>query len=139
MANVARMVMLPEALMRYRVHAANTIRENQAAMAFEICWCLAVHLPQHLAGPAWVELSAATTVDQLLNSIYTFGLERVLSVMLLQRLAENQPLALNLLASDHPVRVSYLAFIQRELAKRQPIPPASQPARVLAKLRRKTL
>ncbi|NCT22276.1 cell wall biosynthesis glycosyltransferase, partial [bacterium] len=31
MASVARMVLLPEVLMRYRVHAANTIREDRAA------------------------------------------------------------------------------------------------------------
>lgn len=146
MARVARMVLLPDVLMHYRVHATNTIREDRAAMIFEICWCLAVHLPEHLAERAFADIFAAPIVDELLHSIYTFGLERVLSVMLLQRLAENQPQALDLLAPDHPVRATYLAFIQRELAKTQAISPPSQPnhrasfiERVLSRLRRKTL
>jgi len=142
MAKVARMILLPEVLMRYRVHATNTIRNDRAAMIFEICWCLAAHLPQHLADPTFVNLSAAPVVDELLHSIYTFGLERALNVMLLQRLAENPQLALALLDPGNPVRASYLAFIQCELAKAQAGLPASQPmprtniiARVLSKLR----
>ena len=141
-ARVARMVLLPEVLMRYRIHATNTIRNDRAAMIFEICWCLAAHLPQHLADSEFADLSAAPFVNELLHSIYTFGLEQVLSVMLLQRLAENQPLALALLDSGNPVRANYLAFIQRELAKAQAGLPASQPmprtniiARALSKLR----
>jgi glycosyltransferase involved in cell wall biosynthesis len=142
MARVARMALLPDVLMHYRFHATNTIRNDRAVMIFEICWCLAMHLPQHLADPTFVDLTAAPAVDKLLHSIYTFGLEQVLSVMLLQRLAENQPLALALLDSSSPVRANYLAFIQRELAKAQAGLPASQPmprtniiARALSKLR----
>lgn len=141
-AKVARIVLLPEILIRYRIHATNTIRNNRATMIFEICWCLAVHLPQHLSDPAFVDLSVAPAVDGLLHSIYTFGLERVLSVMLLQRLAENQQLALDMLDPGNPVRANYLAFIQHELAKAQTGLPASQPAhrtniiaRALSKLR----
>lgn len=141
-ARVAHIVLLPEILMRYRVHATNTIRNDRAAMIFEICWCLAVHLPQHLEDPTFVDLSTAPAVDELLHSVYTFGLEQVLSVMLLQRLAKNQPLALDLLDTGNPVRASYLAFIQRELAKTpasqsatQPAPRANILARVLSKLR----
>jgi len=146
MAKVARMILLPEVLMRYRVHATNTIRNDRAAMIFEICWCLAAHLPQHLADPAFVDLSAAPVADELLHSIYTFGLERALNVMLLQRLAENPQLALDLLDPGNPVRVRYLAFIQRELGKEPPISPAVQPvaranfiARALSKLRSKRI
>ena len=141
-ARVARMVLLPEILIRYRVHATNTIRNDRAAMIFEICWCLAAHLPQHLADPTFVNLSAAPVVDELLHSIYTFGLERALNVMLLQRLAENPQLALDLLDPGNPVRVRYLAFIQRELTKAQAglpaspsVPRANIIARVLSKLR----
>jgi GT2 family glycosyltransferase len=146
MARVARMVLLPDVLMHYRVHATNTIREDQAAMIFEICWCLAVHLPEHLADQEFADISTAPIVDELLHSIYTFGMERVLSVMLLQRLAENQPQALGLLAPEHPVRATYLAFIQRELTKTQVISPPPQPnhrasflQRVISKSRRKAL
>ena len=141
-ARVSRMVLLPDVLMRYRVHASNTIRDDQAAMIFEICWCLAMHLPQHLADPTFVNLSAAPVVDELLHSIYTFGMERVLNVMLLQCLAENQELALDLLDPGSPIRVNYLTFIRRELAKTQPGLPAPQTvhrkniiARALSKLR----
>lgn len=146
MASVARMELLPEVLMQYRVHASNTIREDRAAMIFEICWCLAMHLPAHLADRAFADIYAAPLVDELLHSIYTFGLERVLSVMLLQCLTENPSQALALLAPDHPVRATYLAFIQRELTKTRLISPPSQsnhPAgffgRVLSRLRRKAL
>jgi GT2 family glycosyltransferase len=127
MARVARLVLLPDVLMHYRVHATNTIREDRAAMIFEVCWCLAVHLPEHLADPAFTDIFAAPIIDELLHSIYTFGLERVLSVMLLQRLAENQLQALDLLTHNHPVRATYIAFIQRELAKTQAISPSAQP------------
>jgi glycosyltransferase involved in cell wall biosynthesis len=127
MAKMARMVLLPEVLMHYRIHATNTIREDLAAMIFEICWCLAVHLPEHLADPAFADVSTAPFVDELLNSIYTFGMEKVLSVMLLQRLVENRSHALDLLAPDHPVRATCIEFIQHELAKTQAISLPGQP------------
>jgi hypothetical protein len=105
-----------------------------------------MHLPAHLADRAFADIYAAPLVDELLHSIYTFGLERVLSVMLLQCLTENPSQALALLAPDHPVRATYLAFIQRELTKTRVISPPSQsnhPAgffgRVLSRLRRKAL
>jgi hypothetical protein len=132
--------------MQYRVHANNTIREDRAGMIFEIAWCLAMHLPAHLADRSFADIFAAPMVDELLNSIYTFGLERVLSVMLLQRLSENPSQALDLLAPNHPVRATYLAFIQRELTKTSSISPVSQPKhqagffeRLLSRLRRKAL
>jgi glycosyltransferase involved in cell wall biosynthesis len=110
------MLMLPEPLVRYRVHPGNTIRENQAAMIFEICWVLAMHLPQHTADEDFIsQLPLAQRVEQLLNSIYTFGMERVLSVMLIQRLHENLDLAFQLLDPNNPVRQSYLDFIQLQL------------------------
>jgi len=146
MANVARMELIPEVLMQYRVHANNTIREDRAGMIFEIAWCLAMHLPVHLADRSFADIFAAPMVDELLNSIYTFGLERVLTVMLLQRLAENPAQALELLAPNHPVRATYLEFIQRELTKSSAISPPSQPKhqagyfeRLLSRLRRKVL
>lgn len=141
-ARTARMVLLPDTLMHYRVHATNTIRNDRAAMIFEICWCLAANLPHHLADSEFVDISAAPTVDELLHSIYTFGVERVLNVMLLQRVAENPQLALDLLDTGNPVRANYLAFIRRELAKEptsqaaiQPAPRENIIARVLSKLR----
>jgi GT2 family glycosyltransferase len=115
MAKVARMVMLPEVLMRYRVHEKNTIRENQAAMIFEICWCLAVHLPQSLEGDGVLNrYPQGEQVSRLLHSIYTYGLEQVLSVMLLQRLHENPEMALELLEPGNAVRSGYMDFIIRK-------------------------
>jgi glycosyltransferase involved in cell wall biosynthesis len=128
MAKVTCMVLLPDVLMQYRVHATNTIREDRAAMIFEICWCLAMHLPGHLSDRAFADIYSAPMVDKLLHSIYTFGIERVLSLMLLQKLAENQPLALELLTRDHPVRSVYLEYIQAELARMQAINPVAQPS-----------
>lgn len=112
-----RMFLLPEPLVRYRVHPRNTIRENQAAMIFEICWVLAVHLPQHMADETFINTHPiAQRVEQLLNSIYTYGMESVLSVMLVQRLYDNLDLALQLLDPNDPIRQSYLDFIQLQLA-----------------------
>jgi glycosyltransferase involved in cell wall biosynthesis len=146
MANVARMELIPEVLMQYRVHANNTIREDRAGMIFEICWCLAMHLPAHLGDRLFADIFAAPMVDELLNSIYIFGLERVLTVMLLQRLPDNPSQALDLLGPNHPVRAIYLGFIQRELTKTNAISPPSQPKhqagyfeRLVSRLRRKVL
>jgi len=48
-----RAFLLPEALLDYRLHGTNTIRENRAAMVFEICWVMAVHVPPHVARPGF--------------------------------------------------------------------------------------
>jgi hypothetical protein len=95
--------LLPEALMSYRVHDSNTIRENQAAMVFEICWILAVHLPQAVSSPWFQSGRLGSSHQQLLNSIYTYGCERILTVMLLQNLNDNRSLALQLL-DTHRIR-----------------------------------
>jgi len=111
------LLLLPEALVRYRVHPRNTIRENQVAMIFEICWVLAVHLPQHVSQASFMDgYTLDKRIDQLLNSIYTYGCERVLSVMLLQGLYTDPDLALKLLDPQDPTRVKYLEFIDRQIA-----------------------
>lgn len=116
-AKIVAPVLLPEPLMRYRIHEANTIRENQAAMIFEICWCLAVHLPQHIADTEFFNrVPNEDRIDQLLHSIYTFGMERIMSVMLLQRLHVNLELALKLLNPEDPARAKFLDFIICQLA-----------------------
>jgi len=116
-SRVSDLMLLPEPLVRYRVHPRNTIRENQVAMIFEICWVLAVHLPQHVSQESFLEGYALDTrIDQLLNSIYTYGCERVLSVMLLQGLHANPDLALKLLNPQDPTRLKYLEFIDRQIA-----------------------
>lgn len=127
MAGVAPLCLLPEPLMKYRVHASNTIRENQAAMTFEILWCLAVHLPQHLSDPALLAgVSEEDRIDRLLHSIYTYDTDRALSVMLLERLHENPEKAVSLLNPNNPARAKYLDFIQDKLARSEAIPAAPQ-------------
>ncbi len=121
-------ILLPEPLLRYRVHAHNTIRDNEAAMVFEICWCLAVHLPAHMADRAWFDtVPAETRVDQLLHSLHTFGCERVLTVMLAHRLSEHLDEALTLLTPGDPRRARYLEVIERQLpaaaGRESPVPP----------------
>lgn len=118
MANLARIELIPEALLRYRIHGGNTIRENQARMIFEICWCLAVQLPQHMDDGEWLlnTESSARRVEQLLYSIYTFNMDRVLNAMLLEDLSRNEDLALALLEPGNARRSQYLEYIQRHLS-----------------------
>ncbi|GAB4501287.1 MAG: hypothetical protein Fur0035_08290 [Anaerolineales bacterium] len=117
--------LIPEPLLNYRVHATNTIRENQSAMVFEICWCLAVHLPRYFVGDFALGLDSFSDVEQLLHSIYLFGVDKVLSIMLLQRLSENDDLSLALLDAGNPLRAKYVDFISRELNKNSPAPQPS--------------
>jgi glycosyltransferase involved in cell wall biosynthesis len=113
---VSAIAIVPEVLLRYRVHSKNTIRQDKASMIFEICWCLAVHLPNHINDAKWFgKETLARRVEQLLYSIYTFGCEQVLTVMLLQRLHENQQQALEMLEPDNPIREKYLTFIRERL------------------------
>jgi glycosyltransferase involved in cell wall biosynthesis len=117
LARIAKLFMLPEPLIRYRIHPSNTIRENQAAMVFEICWILAVHLPGYLTDQSFYsEFELHQRLDQLLHSIYVYDMDRVLSVMLLQSLHENPDEALHLLEPANPARRTYLEYIERKLA-----------------------
>jgi glycosyltransferase involved in cell wall biosynthesis len=128
-------VLLEEPLVRYRVHPRNTIRENQASMIFEICWILAVHVPQFVSSPAFKDEPPAKRIDQLLNSIYTYNCERVLSVLLLQKLDENQQEALALLDQENPERQKYLDFIQSQITRT--VVQASPPLSLYRRIRRK--
>jgi len=114
-ANKAKLDWFPEPLIQYRLHESNTIRTNQSAMILEICWILAVHLPQSIFRQCEKDISEAVQVDRLLNSIYTYGCDTILSVMLLQNLHERIDLALQLLENDNPIRLRYLEFIQERV------------------------
>ncbi len=74
LARIAPLCLLPEPLLRYRVHPQNTIRQDQPAMIFELCWNLAVHLPGAAAGGQQTE---ANFLDRLLHSVHTYDCERV--------------------------------------------------------------
>lgn len=130
MAQRAELLMLPEALLSYRVHSSNTIRENQAAMIYEICWILAVHLPQ-ARETAWFKArESSIRFGQLLESIYTYRCDRVLALLLVQDVARNAQLALELLRPENPLRARYIEFIQAGLEEE-----ASRPADSASSLR----
>lgn len=134
-ARLAQQAMLPEPLMRYRVHPTNTIRENQAAMIFEICWLLAVHLPEHMADPEFLPgVPEAKRSELLMNSIYVFGMERVLNLMLLEDLHGSPEKAMARLEPGDPVRAGYLAFIEAQLGDTPPPDPGNR-QRLLGRLK----
>ncbi len=107
---------LPEPLVSYRIHSRNTIRENQAAMIFEICWILAVHLPHYMVSKSFSNETQTRRIDQLLHSIYTYNCERVLTLMLLQQIHKDEEKASALLNSNNPDRLKFQEYIQEQLA-----------------------
>lgn len=117
-ALITRLDMFPEPLLYYRVHQRNTIRQDIAGMIFEICWCLAVYLPQYLRDASWFDQeSAILRVQRLLYSIYTFQCEVVLVVMLLRQLQLGVDWALSLLDPTSPERKVYIEFITERIKK----------------------
>jgi len=115
--------LVEQPLLRYRVHERNTIREDRAAMVFEICWCLAVHLPRHLTAP-WFGGASGERMPQLFASLYTFGCEAVLATMLAFDLARDDALALALLDPADARRRALLDGIRERLvANNETAPP----------------
>jgi glycosyltransferase involved in cell wall biosynthesis len=115
MAQQTKLVLVPEPLVRYRVHESNTIRENQVAMIFEICWCIAMNLPEYIQEHWHIESSASEQIERLYYSMYLFGMDRVLSLMLMQGLAANPNAALELLNPENSCRSAYLRIIAESL------------------------
>jgi glycosyltransferase involved in cell wall biosynthesis len=115
-ARHSKLVLIPEPLVRYRIHATNTIRENQVAMIFDICWCLAVNLPDHIRDPWFSQAPTAERINQLYYSLYSFGMDRVVSLMLMQGLADHPEMALSLLDPDDSCRSTYMKIIAENLA-----------------------
>ena len=114
---IADLAVVPEPLVRYRVHGANTISENRVDMVFEICWILAVHLPQQIADKEWFgALPLESRVDQLLHSIYTYGCDRVLVGLLLQKIYDDGELAMDLLNPRNAIRARYIDMLSECLA-----------------------
>lgn len=128
LALVGRLVLLQRPLLRYRVHERNTIRENQAAMIFEICWTLAVHLPQHLATPWFAGLDPGVGVERLLYSIHTLDCDRVLAVLLANRVADDRGAALAWLAPGDTRRAACLEFIAGRVGRGSAEDAAPSPA-----------
>lgn len=111
-ALITPLVLVPEPLIQYRIHPHNTIREDRAAMVYEICWCLAMHLSQHISSLSSDFHPDSKLVDQLLNSIFVYGCDKVLAVMLAQEPASHPEVATELLNPANPIRISYMEFIR---------------------------
>lgn len=129
--------LIAEPLLEYRVHGANTIRENAVAMVYEICWTLAVHVPRYLARPGFWAAGRERRALQLLRSIHVYGCERVLWHMAAHIASAPGDAASALLSPDDPVRALYLDDVRRVLA-REPVRAAGAPGgwrRLAARLR----
>jgi glycosyltransferase involved in cell wall biosynthesis len=79
-ARTEKMRIVPSALLRYRVHDRNTIRENRTAMEFEILWVLAANVASYL-DPSLTGAGGSggrnDFLERLYSSIHTFGHDRV--------------------------------------------------------------
>ncbi|MEM4655218.1 MAG: glycosyltransferase [Thermosphaera sp.] len=116
LARIAEIYMIEEPLLKYRVHPKNTIKEDKATMIFEICWTIAVNVPILLKERPFQDNNLERNlVDLLLNSLFTYHCENVLSVMLLHSLHTDEILALSLLQPENPDRLFYLEAIHRTL------------------------
>lgn len=112
---------IPEPLMQYRVHGANTISRNRAEMLFELCWIVSVHLPHLLKSPR-IQASFKEQPERLMYSIYTGNMDTVLASFLAMNLAEQPETALALLQSDNPLRGAVLEYISDRL-QQDSLPP----------------
>lgn len=73
-------IVLPEALMQYRIHGSNTISSNRAWMLFEICWVMATGMRRfegrRLYAEAGVE-SWLADVHRVHNSVNLQGNDKI--------------------------------------------------------------
>ena len=82
-ARLSEGLLIPKALIRYRIHPSNTIRQDRAGMMFEICWVLATHAPEFLA----MKKRDGTNEQQkafcewLNGAIHTFGQDRIFFIL----------------------------------------------------------
>ena len=71
-----------EPLLRYRTHAANTLRENQAAVDLECALVIADFLTMHDLN-SFIDTKDPYTLSKIFNSINAHRADRVLSTLLL--------------------------------------------------------
>ena len=112
-------MMVPEALLSYRVHGKNTIRENTAAMVYENCWILARHLPNMVKQPWFPNANENLRYSQLLNSIYVHHCENVLALLLLRDIAHQEEQAIDLLRPDNPLKLECTQLICERLVENE--------------------
>ncbi len=110
----APMAVVPRPLLRYRVHARNTIRQDRRTMEFEVLWVMAAHLARFLGPgcvPAATPEAAAAHRARVYRSVQAFGYHRLL--WLLAALAAADPAAFAaLLEPGDPTRSMVLAEIR---------------------------
>jgi hypothetical protein len=104
--------LVDEALVRYRVHGANTIDEGggagQGAMRFEIMWVVARHAVRLLRTASGAVADFDELRNRFVRSAPTFGLDDVLDRLLVLRGTDEVPPAAYdaLLEPDHPFRAA---------------------------------
>lgn len=79
-AETSKCVVLPEALMQYRIHGSNTISSNRAWMLFEICWVMATGMRRFERDLLYKESSVESwlvDVHRLHNSVNLQGNDKV--------------------------------------------------------------
>jgi glycosyltransferase involved in cell wall biosynthesis len=115
-----RIALVPEPLLKYRVHEANTIREGAkesvGKMRFEIQWVVARHALQLL----WASEHTGLTIEELenlmWNSLPTFGCDAILDSLLLLRGSSGEPpLAYDsVLGPSHPLYQRSVAVLAED-------------------------
>ncbi len=117
---IGEIALVEEPLVRYRVHGANTIRENdeqaQAVMHFEILWTVARHAAHTLARASTRGFDPADLRERMLRSLPSFGHEDLLFQLLTLRGTGDSPPASYdaLLHPEHPLRRAALAALAGE-------------------------
>jgi glycosyltransferase involved in cell wall biosynthesis len=112
--------LVPEPLLKYRVHSDNTIKEGAGSevgrMRFEILWVVARHAYRTLRSRAGNDLSFDSLLERAWASMPTFGCEGVLDRLLLLRgQSEEPPVAYDAIARPaHPLHQSSAAVLARQ-------------------------
>ena len=113
-AAAAPMAVVPRPLLRYRVHARNTIRQDRRVMELEVLWVTAAHVARFLAPertPGATPAEQAAHRARVYHSLQVFGYHRLL--WLLVALAAADPAAFAaVLEPDDPTRALVLAEIR---------------------------
>jgi glycosyltransferase involved in cell wall biosynthesis len=118
----ARLLEAP--LLQYRVHSNNTIRQDPAAMVYEVCWVLAVHLPAYLATEGFWGPGEERRAEQLLRSVHVYGCDTVLWAMMMNIHHGPAGAEVRLLQTENPARRVFMAEVEKVLAAQQSFPPA---------------
>lgn len=79
-AEAHKCIVLPEALMQYRIHGSNTISSNRSWMLFEICWVLATGIRRFERNMLYVGTDVQSwllDVHRVYNSVNLQGNDKV--------------------------------------------------------------